>query len=89
VNVFCANPDAYTQITQSSGTSFACPLIAGVAALILSAHPEYTPDQVRQAMFTTANDADKPSNDQGYGVVNAFQAVLAPTESKRNYFRSN
>ena len=32
------------------GTSFACPLVAGVAALILQAHPNWTPMQVRDAL---------------------------------------
>ena len=80
VNVFCADAKAYKSIMQLSGTSLACPLVAGVAALILSAHPEYTPDQVREAMFTTAKDANKPTIQQGFGIVNALAAVLADTQ---------
>ncbi|RME44227.1 MAG: hypothetical protein D6795_18230, partial [Deltaproteobacteria bacterium] len=49
----------------SSGTSFSCPLIASAAALILSAHPDWTPDQVRDALHATADRADAPDNFYG------------------------
>jgi serine protease len=38
----------------SLGTSFSSPLVAGVAALMLSAHPTLTPDQLRTVMQATA-----------------------------------
>ncbi len=57
------------------GTSYAAPLTTGVAALILSAHPYLTPTQVRQALRKTADQADNPDNDKGWGVVNAYDAV--------------
>jgi len=37
-----------------SGTSFAAPHVAGVAALILSAHPTWTPDDVTNALLADA-----------------------------------
>ncbi len=60
----------------SQGTSLATPLVAGVAAMILSAHPELTPIQVRDALRNTASNAAKPNNDIGWGIINAYQAVL-------------
>lgn len=62
--------------TFSSGTSFSCPLVAGVCALILSAHPELTPDQVKESLRMTADKKDNPDNIYGWGLVNAYEAAL-------------
>lgn len=58
-----------------SGTSFACPLVAGVAALILSVHPDWSPAQVRTALQRTASNASDPNNLMGWGIVDALAAV--------------
>lgn len=65
------------------GTSLSTPLVAGVAALIFSAHPDLTPMQVREALMNTAvrvNDppltATWPNNYYGWGFVNALDALL-------------
>lgn len=60
----------------SNGTSFSTPITAGVAALILSAHPELTPMQVRDALRNTASMSGNPNNVLGWGVINAYDAVL-------------
>jgi len=67
------NDSAYS---YSSGTSFSCPLTSGVCALVLSAHPELTPDQVKEALKMTANNKDNPNNVYGWGLVNAYDAAL-------------
>lgn len=61
--------------SRVNGTSFSCPLTAGVAALILSAHPSLTPLQVRTAMKMTASKWKTPDNYYGYGILNATAAV--------------
>jgi len=69
-----------------NGTSFACPLAAGVAALMLGANPNLTPDQIREILITTAEkiEEDEVYYDQNgfnikraYGKINAQRAVLA------------
>lgn len=62
----------------ASGTSFSCPLVAGVAALVLSAHPNLTPLEVNAALKMTADRSNNPDNLFGWGLVNAYQAVLYP-----------
>ncbi|MDP2807682.1 MAG: S8 family serine peptidase, partial [bacterium] len=41
--------------SYASGTSCATPLVAGACALILEAHPDWTPMQVREALMMTAS----------------------------------
>jgi len=66
------NPSGYG---SASGTSFSCPLSAGVAALILCANPTLTPMQVRDAMRQTASQAAAPDNLMGWGILNADSAI--------------
>jgi len=58
-----------------SGTSFATPLVAGAVALLLEAHPDWTPADVRAALLATASQNADPDNDYGWGIVNAQAAV--------------
>jgi len=83
VNVFAAsvlvnstNPAGYT---LSSGTSFAAPLVSGVAALVKTAFPDFTPEQVREQIRLTAENIDalnpRLRGKMGRGRVNALEAV--------------
>jgi thermitase len=60
-----------------SGTSMACPIVAGVGALIWSQFPNMTRDQVRARLRYTADDLGNPGFDIhcGYGRVNARSAA--------------
>ena len=58
------------------GTSFAAPLVSGVCALLLQIHPEWGPDQVLEALRSTALDlgAAGPDTVYGWGQINALAA---------------
>ncbi|MGC4001376.1 MAG: S8 family serine peptidase [Anaeromyxobacter sp.] len=56
------------------GTSMAAPHVSGVAALLLSARPGLTPEQVRWVLRHTASPL--PGQDAGAGAVRADEALL-------------
>ncbi len=62
-----------------SGTSFASPYAAGVAALVVSRNLTWSPDQVTQRMKDTCTDMGTPGVDlqTGYGMLNAARALAA------------
>ena len=70
-----ASPGFPSSYGFAAGTSFSCPLTAGVAALVLQAYPSYTPQQVADALRSTASHAASPDNLLGYGIVDALAAV--------------
>ncbi|KAG2588044.1 CO(2)-response secreted protease-like isoform X4 [Panicum virgatum] len=78
-------PSAYA---IRSGTSMACPHVAGAAAFVKSAHPGWTPSLIRSALMTTAtttNNLGKPvasstgaaatGHDMGAGEISPLRAL--------------
>ena len=61
---------------RKGGTSFAAPLVSGVCALLLQKNPEWGPDQVLEALRSTALDlgAAGPDTVYGWGQINALAA---------------
>jgi serine protease AprX len=60
---------------QLSGTSFAAPVISGVAAELLAQHPNWTPDQVKGALMATATPEPLAAKGSlGVGEVNIASA---------------
>lgn len=96
VNIYTTTLAYDGYYTTVSGTSFAAPHVAGLAALILSVRPDLTQEQVRYAIESTctklsgysfSNNSNQPNgtwNDEvGYGLINASWAVnsVAPVVS--------
>jgi hypothetical protein len=59
-----------------AGTSFSCPLTAGVAALILEINPTWTNYDIMDAIKSTADNLSSPNNQYGWGIVDAYGAAF-------------
>ncbi len=78
VGVFSASVSNFNSYGYSNGTSLATPIAAGVAALLLSAHPHLKNIQVRNILMETAGNSSSPNNDRGYGLISAVDAISFP-----------
>jgi subtilisin family serine protease len=69
-----------------SGTSPACALVAGVAALIKARYPHLAPDLVAKAMTSTATDQPHGGYDSqvGFGIVDAAAALVKAGQLSRS-----
>ncbi len=61
--------------SYQAGTSFSTPQVAGVAALLLEAHPSATPPLIIEALRSTASNAASPNNLVGWGTIDALAAM--------------
>ena len=83
----------YTSYTgRFGGTSHACPVVAGVVALMLSVNPNLSPNEVFSILTNTCDKVggysyiEGKSNEFGFGRVNAYAAVLA---AKTKYIQNH
>ncbi|HVP14345.1 MAG TPA: S8 family serine peptidase [Terriglobales bacterium] len=74
VRVLSVNPNDNAGYVRASGTSFSTPLTAGLAALLIEAHPWWRPFEVREALRGTALNHATPNNDIGWGLVQGLAA---------------
>jgi thermitase len=70
-----------------SGTSFASPIAAGVAALVFSMNPSLTPDQVESFIFGACKDLGTTGDDNsyGHGLVDAARTLVLAGATGNNY----
>ena len=84
-DVIVASANTDNGYVSVDGTSFACPLTTGVAALVLEANPNLTAAKVRDILRNTADGATSPDTLYGYGIIDALAAVnRAVAESTGN-----
>jgi subtilisin family serine protease len=79
-SVFSATITAHDQYRGKhtrSGTSFAAPIISGIAALILSQHPELTPEELESWIVSTPSRVTNPDDRLADGRV-AYASNLDP-----------
>lgn len=81
-----------TSYNSWHGTSYAAPLVAGAAALILNANPNWSPMMVRDALMMTASQSNNPDNAYGWGIADTWAAInyqggnnFIKPELKQNY----
>ncbi|MCQ2346191.1 MAG: S8 family serine peptidase [Paludibacteraceae bacterium] len=63
-----------SEIIHSNGTSFACPLLAGMAATLWSAIPNATAQTIRTLIIQSTDRYTNPDDQYGYGIPNAYNA---------------
>lgn len=83
VDVYSASPFAPSGYTFSSGTSMAGPHVAGVVALMRQVNPDLDPDAVKQILMATAqHNGPTDDNTYGWGMIDAYAAVIAAAEAR-------
>ena len=83
VATYYANASGPSDYGNGNGTSFATPLVAGVVTCLVQAHPHWTLDQIRHALFYTAdyyvaNNTYDPAYARGFGLIDAWAAHQTP-----------
>lgn len=66
-----------TGTNHQTGTSQSCPLVAGIAALMLSVKPSLMPGEIMEILKSTATDIGTTGKDDyfGWGRANAYKAL--------------
>lgn len=74
--------DPSYSLYQGGGTSYAAPQVAGAAAVVWSAFPYFTNDQVRQTVLAASKDLGAPGVDPvfGWGLLDVTRAAMGPSK---------
>lgn len=78
VSVYTTTSSSNSAYTAVSGTSFACPLTAGLVGLIWSANPTLTHDQVEAVLKQGCKDLGAAGVDNifGHGRINSYNSLV-------------
>ena len=75
---------------SGGGTSYSCPLVAGVCALLLDANPNLTPMEVLDILRLTATLSTTPNNEYGWGIIDALDAInMIPVPVELTTFKAD
>lgn len=74
LNVYHAAPIG-NYYFSGDGTSFSCPIVSGIVAILLSANHNLTPMEIREIFRNTSTNKNNPDNLTGWGVVDALAAI--------------
>jgi serine protease AprX len=74
-NPYFSNPSGNI-VNNSSGTSFSCPITAGMIACLWQALPTKTNAEIKQLIIQSADKFSNPTNQLGYGIPD-FNLALA------------
>ncbi|NOX19079.1 MAG: S8 family serine peptidase [Chlorobi bacterium] len=77
VDVYLARV-AKDKYSYGSGTSMAAPIVAGIAAQVLSYYPYLSNRQMRRILLESSDQAGYPDNNKGYGLLSAVKAFDYP-----------
>lgn len=66
-------------VVQGNGTSFSSPIIAGAMACLWQSAPQFTAQELRDAVRNTASQATNPDNFYGYGIPDMLDAMILIT----------
>ena len=67
-------PDEFGRMVRGSGTSFSGPLVAGLVACLIQAHPNKSNQQIFDAILQSADRFQNPDTMYGYGIPDAVLA---------------
>lgn len=80
VDIYSCLATANNAYGLKSGTSMACPLVSGLAALMIARNDRYTPDEIETCLKNTCDNIDAQNSSLigqlGAGRINAFNALM-------------
>lgn len=81
----------FGRLYTGNGTSYACPIVAGLSACLLQAHPDADPALMIRAIENSADKRLHPDSALGNGVPDFMVAnlMLTPLSGRRNQFVLN